>query len=177
MVVVWTLDQPLMHGTDHRTLHVAHATTDNKGQFHIEAWGPKYAGVFWEMPAASPEACILKSGYTFRGASNYSRWPGGFRCADSKLAKLTTGGVPLHTRHTIVVSWNQCSIPLETRIESPDDYAYWLDRVDDFLCGNELQYCTATVAKYISEERRRLSQERQRLLDLNFKPFLSDGIR
>ena len=177
VVVVWKLRQPLMHGTDHQTLHVAHATTDSNGRFHIEAWGPKYAGVFWTMPAFSPEAYILKSGYTVGSASNYSRWPGGFRCADSKLAKLTRAGVPLHAHHTIVVSWNQCAIPLDTTIESPGDYASWLDRLDDFLCGNDLQYCTATVAKYISEERQRLSQERQRLLDLNFKPDLSEGVR
>lgn len=62
VVVIWQIQQPLFHGHDHRTVHTAQATTDNKGQFQIEGWGRKYAGVFWSMSSSSPYAYVMKTG-------------------------------------------------------------------------------------------------------------------
>jgi hypothetical protein len=170
VVVVWRIDLPLIHGHDHRILYSAQATTDDKGQFQIEGWGPKYSGVFWDMPASSPVAFIFKSGYPLGVASNYSNVFGGFRCTDAKSPDLTSGVVPRQRRHTIVVSWNHCPIPLEAMVEDLDAYTFWISRVHDDLCVYDDSQCTAAVAKYFSEEE-------QRLIELGAHPGFSERVR
>jgi len=156
VVVYWQLEQGKLHGHDYQVLHKAETVTDGQGNFYIEAWGPKYGGLFWSMGGASPYAYVLKGGYKFEVVSNYSVAVGGFRCPGSKLAEVSRG-IPTHTRSTIVASWNGCQIPLTQPTESPDNYAIRLASIKRELCddGTAVQ-CDEPLQRYFDEERRRL---------------------
>lgn len=156
VVVVWKLAKGMLHGNDYQVLHKVETVTDEHGAFHIEPWGPKYVGLFWNMGGSSPYAYILKSGYKIGYVSNYSNAFGGFRCPNSKFAEVSRG-IPTHTDSTIVASWNGCKITLMQSTQSPDKDAMWLSSTRMNLCseGHAIQ-CSQPLRRYFDEERRRL---------------------
>ena len=156
VIVYWKLQRGKIHGTDYEVLHRAETTTDSKGVFRIEAWGPKYGGLFWRMSGDSPYAFLLKVGYKFEVVSNFSWAFGGFRCASSKIAEMSSG-IPTHSRSKIVASWNGCPIRLSRPTETPDQYAERLAWVRRELCGDgKAMECSEPLKRYFDQERRRL---------------------
>ena len=129
----------------------------------MAAWGPSFVWPSWDMSGSSPYVIILKSGYKFEIASNYSNAFGGFTCPDSQFAEMTRG-IPEHMNSLIVTSWNSCQIKLQRQTESPKNYASRLSSLRYTICGEGREQCGNAVKEYFTAER-------LRLIGLGVKPF------
>ena len=157
VVVTWKLEQGKLHGYNYKTLHEAEVVTDTQGVFRVPAWGSKYAGLFWNLGGSSPQAHVLKSGYTVEVVRNYTSSFGGFLCPGSKTAEMSYTGNPTHSSSRVVASWNGCPIRLSAPEGRPDDYAMRLSATQMIMCGAGSTWaCSEGVKRFFGEERQRL---------------------
>ena len=153
VVVEWEINHGEFHGHTYKNLHTVEVVTDDTGHFLVPGWGPKYAGMTWNMRGTEPTAYILKEGYLPKRIYNLTGAYGGDIGPNGKIPDTIAGE---HSRSNIVVSWNNIEVKLTPASGDLESYAYILSGFSN-LCASENDWRTMPLCIiYFDKERTRL---------------------
>lgn len=72
VVVQWELLKPrFFHGHNYKTIHIVETITDEKGNFVIPPWGPKFPGIRWRLVKLAPHGYIFAKGFSPKSLSSF----------------------------------------------------------------------------------------------------------